>query len=243
VESEICSNNRILASATIRKETLPSKIGDNLWRLRVKTARPVVVRASLGTTPSSVFAYTSTIYRLEAGVLLSMPKRVGPMNLQIEQREREKIVILDLKGRLVLGDEDLSLLQRLLFLLDSRHRQVILNLKEVSSIDETGLDTVAFCATRFQDVGGRLVLLNLGQSHVQVADIAKLNAVSETYREETDAVNSFFPDRVVPRYDILEFVKEQKQTSNRNSSSEQNRWWRRGPRRNLTAQLRRTKVE
>ncbi len=156
------------------------------------------------------------------------------MNLQIEQREREKIVILDLKGRLALGDEDLALLQRLLSLLDSRHHQVILNLEEVSSIDESGLDTVAFCATRFHEVGGRLVLLNLGQSHAQVADISKLNTVWETYREETDAVNSFFPDRVVPRYDILEFVNEQKQSRNRKSSSAGNRWWRRGPRRSAS---------
>jgi anti-sigma B factor antagonist len=132
------------------------------------------------------------------------------MNLRIEQRERQRVVILDLKGWLVLGEEDLFLLQRLLFLLDSRHRQVILNLKEVSNIDESGLDTVAFCATRFHDVGGRLVLLNIGPSHAKVADISKLSTVSETYQEETEAVNSFFPDRVVPRYDILEFVNAQK---------------------------------
>jgi anti-sigma B factor antagonist len=133
------------------------------------------------------------------------------MILQIQQREREKIVILDLKGRLVLGDEDLSLLQRLLFLLDSRRCKVILNLKEVSSIDESGIDTLVFCANRLHDVGGRLVLLNLGQSHARVVDIWRLDPVLETYQEETDAVNSFFPDRIVPRYDILEFVKEQKQ--------------------------------
>ena len=152
------------------------------------------------------------------------------MNLQIEQREREKIVILDLKGSVVLGDEDLSLLQRLLVLLDSRHHQVILNLKEVSSIDDSGLDTVAFCATRFHDVGGRLVLLELGQSHARVADPRKLNIVPETYQEETEAVNSFFSDRVVPRYDILAFVNEQKQSRNLKSSNAENRWSRRGSR-------------
>ena len=148
------------------------------------------------------------------------------MNLQIEQREREKIVILDLKGSLILGDEDISLLQRLLYLLDSRHHQVILNLAEVSNIDECGLDTVAFCATRFQDVGGRLVLLNVGQLHAQVTDTSKLDIVPETYQEEIDAVSSFSPDRVVPRYDILEFVNEQK-ARNQKPSGAVNRWWRR----------------
>ena len=137
------------------------------------------------------------------------------MGLQISQREKEAIVILDPKGELVLGDEDLSLLQRLLFLLDSRRHKVILNLKEVSSIDASGLATLAFCATRFHDLGCRLVLLGPGQPNAHVADI-ELNTVLENYQEETDAVTSFFPDRVVPRYDILEFVKDQEQLRDRN---------------------------
>ena len=90
------------------------------------------------------------------------------MNLQIEQRERERVVILDLKGWLVLGEEDLSLLQRLLFLLDSRHRQVILNIKEVSTIDESGLDTVVFCAARFHEI--RRVVTNLGVFDFETPD-------------------------------------------------------------------------
>jgi anti-sigma B factor antagonist len=141
------------------------------------------------------------------------------MKLKIELRERERVVILDLKGSLVVGEEDLSLLQRLLFLLDSRQRRVILNLKDVSDIDESGLDTIAFCATRFHDVGGRLVLIDLGQSHAKVADISKLSTISETYQEETEAVNSFLSDPAVPRYDILEFVNAQKQPGNRNPPS------------------------
>lgn len=130
------------------------------------------------------------------------------MKLQIEHREREKIVILDLKGCLTVGDEDFSLQQRMLLLLDSRRHQVILNLKDVASIDETGLDTIAFCALRFEDAGGRMVLLNVSSPHTGI----------DTYQQETDAINSFFPDRVVPRYDILEFVKGQQQLRDRSSS-------------------------
>jgi len=143
-------------------------------------------------------------------------KREAGMGLQIEQRERENIIILDLKGRLVLGTEDISLLQRLLFLLDSRRREVILNFIEVSDIDSSGLDTLAFCSTRFHEIGGRLVLLNAGQRGANATDILKRGAGVEIYQEETDAVMSFFPDRFVPRYDILEFVKDQQQLRNRN---------------------------
>jgi anti-sigma B factor antagonist len=141
------------------------------------------------------------------------------MNLQIEQREREKIVILDVKGRLVLGEEDVSLLQRLLYLLDSRHRKVVLNLKELSAIDDSGLDTLAFCAMRFHEVGGRLVLLNFGQPRAHAVDVSKLNAVAENYEKEIDAVNSFYPDRAIPQYDILEFVKGQQQHRERSTGN------------------------
>ena len=55
---------------------------------------------------------------LEAGVLLQRRSGGATMDLQIEQRESEGIVILDLEGRLGLGGEDISLLQRLLFLLE-----------------------------------------------------------------------------------------------------------------------------
>jgi anti-sigma B factor antagonist len=131
------------------------------------------------------------------------------VKLQIEQRQRENVVILDLKGQLTQGDEDLF--KRLLLLLDSRRREVIVNLQEVSSIDASGLATLAFCATRFQDVGGRVAFLNPRGPDRPDTNILEPNSALETYQEELDAVNSFFPDRVVPRYDILEFVQKRKQ--------------------------------
>jgi anti-sigma B factor antagonist len=136
---------------------------------------------------------------------------VASVKLQIEQRQRESIVILDLKGQLTKGDEDLSLLKRLLLLLDSGCREVIVNLQEVSSIDASGLATLAFCATRFQDVGGRVVFLNPRRTDRPGADILEPDSGLEIYQEELDAVNSFFPDRVVPRFDILEFVQNRKE--------------------------------
>jgi anti-sigma B factor antagonist len=131
------------------------------------------------------------------------------MKLEIEQRQNEGIIILDLKGRLVLGPEDLALRQRLQSLLDAGHHKVIVNLKDVSDIDSTGLGTLVTCALRFRDSGGKLVLLHLNDSQARLPDILKLNAVFETYQDELPAVNSFFPERAINRYDILDFVEEQ----------------------------------
>jgi anti-sigma B factor antagonist len=133
------------------------------------------------------------------------------MKLEIGQREKEGILILDLKGRLVLGGEDQVVRQRLQSLLDGGRDKVILNLKEVSDIDTTGLGTLVYGAQRFRQAGGKLVLLNLSQSQGRLPDILKLNTVFETYQDELDAVNSFFPERQSTRYDILDFVEEQEQ--------------------------------
>jgi anti-sigma B factor antagonist len=129
------------------------------------------------------------------------------MKLETQERENEGILVLDLRGRLVLGPEDSALRQRLQALVERQN--VIVNLKDVSDIDSTGLGTLVNSALRFREAGGKLVLLNLNDSKGRLPNILKLNTVFETYQDEVEAVNSFFPDRTVMRYDILEFVEEQ----------------------------------
>jgi anti-sigma B factor antagonist len=140
------------------------------------------------------------------------------VKLEIVQQEKEGILILELKGRLVLGPEDLELRQKLQVILDGGNHNVILNLKEVSDIDSTGLGTIVNGASRFREAGGKLVLLNLNDSRGSLPDILKLNTVFETYQEEVDALNSFFPERRINHYDILDFVEEQEQRSATNKT-------------------------
>jgi len=129
-------------------------------------------------------------------------------HLQIAEREREDVVILDLKGHVVLGPEDLDLRERLLALLAAGKRNVILNFQHVADIDTTGIGTLVSCATKFQEAGGRLALINLSNAHAHLSEILKLDTIFPAYRDEQEAVNSFFPERVVPHYDILEFVEQ-----------------------------------
>jgi anti-anti-sigma factor len=132
-------------------------------------------------------------------------------NLEVEQRERDGVVILDLEGPLVLGEEDLALRQRVVSLLQAGQRNLILNLKGVTEIDATGLATLEFFAGKFREAGGKCVLLNLDPARVEPADLLKLSTTFNTYQDELDAVNSFFHDRTVPHYDILEFVEKLEQ--------------------------------
>jgi anti-sigma B factor antagonist len=130
------------------------------------------------------------------------------MHLEIQQREKEGITILDLKGKIVLGSEDLSLRERLLSLLANGIRNVVLNLKEVTHIDTAGVGTLVLCTEKFRAAGGRLVLVNLSPAQASVASILKLDSEFDIYPDELDAVNSFFPERAVPHFDILQLVEE-----------------------------------
>jgi len=129
------------------------------------------------------------------------------VSLHIEQRENEGIVILDLEGPLTLGHGDLELRDRLHALHQSGKVNIVLNLKDVSHIDSTGLGTLVFGLARLCKAGGGLALVNLNRLHLELFLLTKLVLAFELFDDEQEAVNSFFPDRAVKRFDILNFVQ------------------------------------
>jgi anti-sigma B factor antagonist len=129
--------------------------------------------------------------------------------LDIQQRERDGIVILDLKGPLAMGDSDISFRNAVQPLFDSGNRKLILNLADVSTIDTSGMEALLFLSGEYNKAGGKLALFNVNISHGKVYEMARLETVIEIYRDELDAVNSFFPGRTPPHYDILEYVESQ----------------------------------
>jgi anti-sigma B factor antagonist len=130
-------------------------------------------------------------------------------NLDIDQREREGIVILDLDGKLVMGRSDVALRDFVQSLFDHGNRKLVLNLAGISEIDTSGMGALLFLAEQYQNAGGMLVLFNIAHTHGKVYEMARLETLIQIYRDELDAVNSFFPDRKPPRYDILEYVERQ----------------------------------
>ena len=129
--------------------------------------------------------------------------------LDIHQREREGIVILDLHGNLIMGKSDIALRDFIQSLFDACNRQLILNLANIAEIDTSGMGSLLFLSEQYGDAGGKLVLFNIAHSHGKVYEMGRLEAAVEIYRDELDAVNSFFPDRKVVRYDILDYVESQ----------------------------------
>jgi anti-sigma B factor antagonist len=78
-----------------------------------------------------------------------------------------------------------------------------------SEIDTSGMGALLILAEEYRNAGGKMVLYNIAHSHGKVYEMARLETAIEIYRDELDAINSFFPDRKVIRYDILEYVEGQ----------------------------------
>lgn len=132
------------------------------------------------------------------------------MDLEIFQRQIQGIVILDLKGRLVLGESEALLRETITRLANTGDLKVILNCANVNEIDEDGLGFLVVCSTRLRKAGGDLKLLNLSRDHLDLVVLARLEGAFDVFTDEVSAVNSFFPERAVPPFDLLEYAKRQK---------------------------------
>lgn len=130
------------------------------------------------------------------------------MSLEISETDRENIAILHLKGRLTVGESS-AIRDKVNEVLASGRVNVIFDLTHVEYIDSTGLGSMVICYTSIKKHGGMLKLVNPNKRNIELLLLTKLHTIFEVYSEEQDAVNSFFPDREIRRFDILQFVKEQ----------------------------------
>lgn len=113
------------------------------------------------------------------------------MSLSIGTREVSHVIILDLRGRIILGDELDQLRSAVRSLLDEGKKKIILNLAEVDYIDSSGVGELVGCFTTVRKAGGELKLLNLTQKVHDVLYVTKLYTVFDIRDDEFHAVKSF----------------------------------------------------
>ena len=111
--------------------------------------------------------------------------------MQIEQRAVGDVTVLDLKGRVTLGEGDELLKDKVNSLVNQGHKKIVLNLADVPYIDSAGLGEVVRTYTTVSRQGGSLKLLNLTKRITDLLSITKLLTVFETFESENDAVRSF----------------------------------------------------
>ena len=116
--------------------------------------------------------------------------------MQISERNNGGVVVLDLKGKITLGEGDELLKDKVNSLVNQGHKKIILNLADVPYIDSAGLGEVVRTYTTVSRQGGSLKLLNLTKRITDLLSITKLLTVFETFDSENEAVRSFSAAKV-----------------------------------------------
>ncbi|HXG89417.1 MAG TPA: STAS domain-containing protein [Vicinamibacterales bacterium] len=111
--------------------------------------------------------------------------------MDIAERMVTDVTVLDLKGKMTLGEGDELLKDKINSLLQQGKKKLVLNLEGVPYIDSAGLGEIVRTYTTVSRQGGSLKLLNLTKRIEDLLSITKLLTVFETFDTEQEAVSSF----------------------------------------------------
>lgn len=111
--------------------------------------------------------------------------------MKIEKRTIKNVVILDLKGKILIGDGIDELRAEINQLLQNKETNILLNFKEVPYLDSTGLGEVVRSYTSVKNAGGTIKIVYLTNKVRDLLSVTKLITVFDTFEEEEKAVASF----------------------------------------------------
>jgi anti-sigma B factor antagonist len=113
------------------------------------------------------------------------------MSMKLTTREVSGVTIVDLSGKITLGEGGTTLREEVRKLLTAGSKKIVLNLAEVSYIDSSGLGELVSAYTAVKNAGGELKLLNLTSKVRDLLVITKLVTVFDVKDDEAAAVSSF----------------------------------------------------
>jgi anti-sigma B factor antagonist len=111
--------------------------------------------------------------------------------MTIQERVVGSVAILDLDGKLVLGDGDVLLKDKIHSLVFQGNKQILLNLGKVSYVDSSGLGALVAASVTAKNSGAQIKLVNLTKRIHDLLAISKLVTVFDSYDNEADGIKSF----------------------------------------------------
>ncbi len=113
------------------------------------------------------------------------------MSAKLNIRQVGDVAVIDVSGRITLGEGSSSLREGIRELLNKGQRKILLNLGDVSYIDSSGIGELVWGYTSVANQGGTLKLLNLTKRVRDLLQITRLYTVFEVFDDEAEAVRSF----------------------------------------------------
>jgi anti-sigma B factor antagonist len=113
------------------------------------------------------------------------------VSMKISTRQVDGITILDLSGRITLGEGSVQLRDSVRDLLGKGQKKILLNLGDVNYIDSSGIGELVSAYTTVRNQGGELKLLNLTRKVHDLLQITKLYTVFDIKDDEASAIASY----------------------------------------------------
>ena len=111
--------------------------------------------------------------------------------MRFSARKVESVAIIDVEGKILLGDGDVEIKRAVDEMLARGDRNILLNLARVPYIDSAGLGEIIRCFTAIRKNGGNFKLLSPNQRLIDLLAITKLVNVFDWYNDEPAAIKSF----------------------------------------------------
>ncbi len=111
--------------------------------------------------------------------------------MKIGKRKKGDVVILDIKGKILLGDGIDELRETINGVIQNNETKLLLNFADVPYLDSTGLGEVVRSYTSLRKEGGMVKIVNLTNKVQDLLSVTKLITVFETFEDEEKAVESF----------------------------------------------------
>lgn len=113
------------------------------------------------------------------------------MSIQATHRDSGKVTVVDMSGKISLGDGSALLRKLIRELLAEDRTLILLNLADVNYIDSSGIGELVSAFTTVKGRGGEMKLLNLTKKVHDLLQITRLFTVFEVFNEESKAIQSF----------------------------------------------------
>lgn len=113
------------------------------------------------------------------------------MTMKANTRQVDGITIVDLSGRITLGEGSVVLRDNIRDIVGQGHKKILLNLGDVTYIDSSGIGELVSAFTTVRNQGGELKLLNLTKKVHDLLQITKLYTVFDVRDDEAGAIKSF----------------------------------------------------
>ena len=113
------------------------------------------------------------------------------MSMKANNRQVDGVTVVDMSGRITLGEGSVVLRDRIRELLGQGQKKILLNLGEVTYIDSSGIGELVSAFTTVRNQGGELKLLNLTKKVHDLLQITKLYTVFDVKDDEATAIGSF----------------------------------------------------